>query len=40
MPKVTTNSNSNIAAAIAAGVAGVIVGRFIWKRVKNRKAQK
>lgn len=40
MSKITTNSNTNIAAAIAAGAAGVIVGRFVWKRIKNRKAQK
>lgn len=32
-------SNSNIAVAVAAGVATVFVGRFVYKRIKNRKAQ-
>lgn len=40
MPKVPSNSNSNIAIAVAAGAAGVIAGRFVWKRLKNRKASK
>lgn len=31
-------SNSNIAVAVAAGVATVVVGRFVFKRLKNRKA--
>lgn len=32
-------SNSNVAVGIAAGVAAVVVGRFVFKRLKNRKAQ-
>lgn len=33
------NSNVNIAVAVAAGAATLIVTRFVWKRIKNRKAQ-
>lgn len=40
MSKITPNSNSNIAAAVVAGAAAVVVSRFVWKRLKNRKAQK
>lgn len=40
MPKIAPNSNTNIAAAVAAGAAAVIISRFVWKRVKNRKASK
>lgn len=46
MPKVVTDStvakvtsNSDIAVAVAAGAVGVIAGRFVWKRIRNRKAQ-
>lgn len=31
--------NSNIAVAVAAGAAGVIVTSFVWKRLRNRKAK-
>lgn len=34
------SSNSNIAIAVAAGAAGALVGRSVWKRIKNRKAKK
>jgi tagatose-1,6-bisphosphate aldolase len=40
MPKIVPNSNSNIAIAVVAGAVGVVAGRFVWKRLKNRKAQK
>ena len=47
MPKVVLNSdvarvtpNSDIAVAVAAGAAGVIVTRFVWKRFRNRKERK
>lgn len=40
MSKIASNSNSNIAVAVAAGAATVIATRFVWKRIKNRKAQK
>lgn len=40
MPKVVTNSNSNIAVAVVAGAAAAVAGRFVWKRLKNRKASK
>ena len=46
MPKVVPNSdvtkfspNTNIAAAVVAGAVGVVVGRFVWRRIRNRKAQ-
>jgi tagatose-1,6-bisphosphate aldolase len=37
---VKTTPNSNIAAAVVAGAVGVVAGRFVWKRIRNRKAQK
>jgi branched-subunit amino acid ABC-type transport system permease component len=47
MPKVAPNSDvvkltptANIAAAVVAGAAGVVVGRFVWRRIRNRKASK
>lgn len=40
MSKITANSNPNIAAAVAVGAASVIVGSLVWRRIKNRKAQK
>lgn len=39
MPKVSS-ANSNIAVAVAAGAVGALVGRSVWKRIKNRKAKK
>lgn len=40
MSKVVSNSNSNIAVAVAVGAVGALAGRFVWKRIKNRKAKK
>lgn len=36
-PKVT---NSNAAVVAGAVVATAVVSRFVWKRMKNRKAKK
>jgi len=32
-------SNSNVAVAVAAGAVAALAGRFVWKRIRNRKAQ-
>lgn len=32
-------ANSNIAAAVVAGAVAVVAGRFVWRRIKNRKAE-
>jgi hypothetical protein len=42
MPKVVPNSNSNpnVALAFVAGAATVVATRFVWRRIKNRKAEK
>jgi tagatose-1,6-bisphosphate aldolase len=37
---VKATPNSNIAAAVVAGAVGALAGRFVWKRIRNRKAQK
>jgi hypothetical protein len=39
MTKDISNSNSNIAVAVVAGAAAVVASRFVWKRIKNRKAK-
>lgn len=31
--------NPNIAAAVAAGAVAAFATTFVWKRIKNRKAQ-
>ena len=45
MTKVVPNSNvvtsnKNVAVAVAAGAVAAMAGGFVWRRVKNRKAQK
>lgn len=31
--------NQNIAIAVGAVAVGVVAGRFVWKKIKNRKGE-